>query len=249
MQNTTTRKVTGLLLIAVPVVFNLFFTLLQINFEYPTILRKPADYVLRQFQAGGAGLIANWYGMVISALLFIPLAILVHKTLKLSSTLLALATVSGVVAGIVQFLGLIRWPFLVPTLAETYLNPATTSTTREATAVVFQAFNTYAGVAVGENMGYFFTGAWTILISLVILQTGLTKSWLGWGGIVAGLAIVSGMLEPAGLELAGTINLVGYLLWSLWLVALGIIFLTGKIEMPTFAENSPKIGEKTLAVN
>ena len=36
-----TRLVTAALLIAVPVVFNLFFALLQAGFDYPDILRRP----------------------------------------------------------------------------------------------------------------------------------------------------------------------------------------------------------------
>jgi hypothetical protein len=48
---------TGVLLIVVPLAFNVTFFLLQRAFEYPDILRKPTDYVLRRFQAGGAPLL------------------------------------------------------------------------------------------------------------------------------------------------------------------------------------------------
>jgi hypothetical protein len=228
MSNLNLRRLTAIVLLAVPVIFNIFFTTLQITFEYPAILRKPADYVLTQFAAGGGGLIATWYGMVISAILFIPMAVLVHKTLGKDAHAqpwLMLATASGIVAGVVQFLGLIRWVFLVPMLNEMYNAPSATAATRETINVVFQAFNTYAGVAVGENMGYLFTGLWTILISVVLLATGQGKVWLARGGIVAGVAIMVGMLEPAGFEFAGMINVIGYLLWSVWLIAFGITLL------------------------
>ena len=96
---------------------------------------------------------------MLTAVLFVPLAVLVHKALTREDTpYMAVATTFGVIAGVVQFLGLVRWPFLVPYLADTYLDPASSAATRESVAVVFQAFNHYAGVAVGEHLGYLFTG-------------------------------------------------------------------------------------------
>jgi len=41
--------ITGLLLIIVPIAFNVTFLLLGRAFEYPDILRKPTDYILQQF--------------------------------------------------------------------------------------------------------------------------------------------------------------------------------------------------------
>ena len=47
---------TGLLLMIVPIAFNVTFFPLQRAFEYPDILRKPTDYILRRFKEGGAPL-------------------------------------------------------------------------------------------------------------------------------------------------------------------------------------------------
>jgi Domain of unknown function (DUF4386) len=117
-------KLTGIVLILMPIAFNVFFTLLSVTFEYPDILREPASYVLRSFEAGGSGLVAIWYGFTLTAVLFVPLVVLVHKVLARQDTpYMAVATTFGVVAGVVQFLGLIRWPFLVPYLADVYLDP------------------------------------------------------------------------------------------------------------------------------
>src|SRR5919108_1189542 len=116
---------------------------------------------------------------------------------------MGLAAVFGLVAGVVQFLGLVRWPFLVPYLADTYLDPTSSEATKAAAAVTFQAFNRYAGVAVGENLGYLFTALWTAPVALAMLRSTLFKPWLGWVGVVAALGILIGTLEPAGFELAG----------------------------------------------
>ena len=52
--------VTAVLLIAVPVAFNLAFFELGRAFDYPNILRKESDEILRRFAAGGSGLILRW---------------------------------------------------------------------------------------------------------------------------------------------------------------------------------------------
>jgi len=221
------RKVTGILLILTPIAFNIFFTLLSVAFEYPDILRKPTGYVLRHFDAGGSGLLALWYGFMLTAVLFVPLAVLVHKVLTRQNTpYMAVATAFGVIAGVVQFLGLIRWPFLVPFLAETYLAPASSPATREAVAVVFQAFNQYAGVGVGENLGYLFTGLWTMLVALTMFGSPLPlRGWLGLLGLVSAASILVGTLEPAGFEPAANVVVIGYILWSIWLALFGIFLL------------------------
>ena len=219
-------KLTGLLLILLPIAFNVIFFLLQRNFEYPNILRKPTDYILRRFNEGGTRLIATWYAFAFTGVLFIPVAILVHQTLASEGTAyLPLATTIGVLAGLVQFFGLIRWTFLVPYLAKTYFESDATQATRDSIAVVFQAFHRYAGVAIGEHLGYLLTSIWTALIALAITQSPLFSTWLGWIGFLPALGIFIGLFEEAGFKAASAINAISYILWSLWLIIVGIVLL------------------------
>jgi hypothetical protein len=226
-KNRALRVLTGFLLILTPIAFNVFFTLLSVTFEYPDILREPTGYVLRNFDGGGGELVAIWYGFMLTAVLFIPLAVLVHKALVREDTpYMAVATAFGVVAGMVQFLGLVRWPFLVPYLADTYLDPASSAATRESVAVVFQAFNQYAGVGVGENLGYLFTGIWTALVALAMFGSPLPfRRWLAILGVLSAAGVSVGTLEPVGFEPAADIVVVGYILWSIWLALFGILLL------------------------
>jgi hypothetical protein len=222
MNDVRLGRLTGVLLILTPVAFNVFFTLLSVTFGYPDILREPTGEVLGRFDAGGGSLVAIWYGFMLTAVLFVPLAILVHRVLARQDTpYMAVATAFGVVAGVVQFLGLVRWPFLVPYLADVYLDPASSGATRESVAVVFQAFNHYAGVGVGENLGYLFTGLWTVLVALAMFGSSLPlRRWLGLLGAVSAAGIIVGMFEPAA-----NIVVVGYILWSIWLALTGILLL------------------------
>jgi hypothetical protein len=223
------RMLTGWLLIATPIVMMTAFTLLQMNFEYPDILRKPTGEVLQKFTEGGSGLLATWYVFMFSAVMFTLVAVLVRPYLEEErGGLMDVAVVVGVLAGLVQFLGLIRWVFIVPYLAQTYLDPAATASTREAVEVVFQAFHRYAGMAIGEHLGYLFTGTWTILVGVAMLRAPMFKAWLGWIGIVMGVGIMLGVLEPAGVEWAGLVNALAYMGWAVWVLLAGVFVLRGK---------------------
>src|ERR687886_1686501 len=136
------QRTAGLLLIAISVAFSVCFTLLAQQFEYPDILRQPTGDVLTKFQAGGAGLIAVWYALTLTAVLFIPVVLLLHRVLAAEEapTMLGVATVFGIVAGLVQTLGFLRWPFLGPHLAQAYLTPDASEAQRAAAAMVFEAF-------------------------------------------------------------------------------------------------------------
>lgn len=221
------RRLTGLLLILVPVAFTICFTLLQMYFEYPNILRQSTADVLAKFQAGGAQLVAVWYALTLTAVLFIPVVVLVHRVLAAqeATATLWIATVFGVIAGLAQTLGFLRWPFLVPHLAEAYLAPGASEAQRAAAGLVFEAFHRYAGMAVGEHLGYLSTSVWTFLIALLMLRAPLFGRWLGLSGMALALGVAAGLLEPAGWELAGTINALSYLAWALWLVVVGIVLV------------------------
>lgn len=217
---------TGLLLIIVPIAFNVTFFLLQRAFEYPDILRKPTDTILRRFQQGGGSLRRLWYAFTFSAVLFTPVPVLVQQIFQPNVPwFLVVGTTIGVLAGAVQFLGLIRWPFLVPTLAEMYTQPKASQATRDAVEVVFQAFHRYVGVAIGEHLGYIFTSVWTILLCLAILQADLVSPLFGWLGIIPALGVLVGVFEETDFKAAGAINAISYILWSLWLIAFGIALL------------------------
>ena len=195
---------TGLLLMIVPIAFNVTFFLLQSAFEYPDILRKPTDYILRRFKEGGAPLRRLWYAFTFSAILFTPVPIVVQQVFQPNAPwFLVVGTTIGVLAGVVQFLGLIRWPFLVPSLADTYTNSESTQATRDSVEVVFQAFHRYAGVAIGEHLGYIFTSTWTILLCISIIATGLVNPLIGWLGIVPAIGVLMGYSRRRVLNLLG----------------------------------------------
>jgi hypothetical protein len=73
----TTESFAALLLIVLPVAFNVTFTLLARSFSYPAILRQPAGTILTRFSAGGTQLVVQWWAFALTALLMVPLVVLV----------------------------------------------------------------------------------------------------------------------------------------------------------------------------
>jgi len=215
---------TGILLIVLPVAFNVAFAALAKAFDYPDVLRRPTSEILDRFRAGGSRLVTLWWAFAMTALAFVPVAVLVSDVVDGNATVLRLAAAVGVLAGLVQLLGLLRWPFLVPYLAR--VDADASPARREAVDVVFQAFHRYLGVAVGEHLGYLLTGAWSVLVGVA-----LAPGWLGLVGIVVGalLTLCSlefvGRFEPAGWRLAGSLVPVVYVAWSLWLAGVGVALL------------------------
>jgi hypothetical protein len=230
----TVAFVTGILLIVVPVTFNVAFFELGRVFDYPNILRREPDEILRRFDAGGAGLLVRWEVLLLSALAMLPLSALLAVVLGASAELSVLAVVVGASAALVQALGLVRWPFAVPELARQYVSaPAGKDgdATRASVTVVFATLHRLLGVGIGEHLGYLLTGLWTLLVSASILSTAVLPAWLGVVGLPIGLAILVGTLEfvgrneREGWHLAGMIVPIAYVAWSIWLIALGLFLL------------------------
>jgi hypothetical protein len=219
-------RIAGIILIVLPIVFMIAFFALRRTFEYPGIRRKPTDYILKRFAEGGSRLIALWYIFAMSAVLIIPMALFFQLVFVEQHRYLATsAAVVGALSGIVQAIGLLRWVFLVPGLAKQYNADSATLTTRETVAVVFRAFHQYAGVAIGEHLGYLLTGVWTILISSMMFSTPIFGAPLAIIGIISALSILVGLFEPTGWKPAGAINTIGHIVWSFWLLISGVILI------------------------
>jgi hypothetical protein len=224
------EAMSGALLIAVPIAFNLAFFELGRTFDYPGILREPAAVILRRFAAGGTPLLLRWQALLLSALAMLPLVALLASVLDASRALTFASVVIGSAAALVQALGLVRWPFVVPELARRYVaaDGPEAAPTRQSIEVTFASLHRLLGVGIGEHLGYLLTGFWTILVSASVVSTTAIPGWLGWVGVPIGVALLIGSLEFVGPNerdgwpLAGTIVPVAYIAWSVWLIGLGI---------------------------
>lgn len=207
MRNTENR-LTAVLLFAGAVLANIAFIGLGSAFNYPEILQQPAEKILREFTAHQGVIVAWFLVLALGAGLMAPIAVLVSRLLQ--SRLSRWVLWTGVMAAGVQVIGLLRWPLIVPSLAA------------RGDAETFELLHTILGTAVGETLGYLFTGLWTILVVRMVARF-LAGPWFSWFGTVSAGLIVLGVFVPIGLPGVDVANFVGYVLWSVWLIVFAVL--------------------------
>ena len=106
------RRLTAVLLIAAAVLANVAFTALGSIFNYPDVLDEPARDILARFRED-EGAIKLWFTVLaLSAGLMAPIAIGVGRLS--AQRAMRIAVYVGIAAAVVQVIGLMRWPLLVP---------------------------------------------------------------------------------------------------------------------------------------
>lgn len=208
------------------------YTILTIIFEYPDILRQDTSVILTKFYQGGSQLIWSWFAFAIVGIPLIPAYVMLGEKLENKSSLIRVASTLGVTGLIVQMIGLLRWTFVVPMLADTYVH-ASDDATRSAAIIAFKTIHQFGGVLLGEHLGQLFTILWTILVSIEFIRFNIVPMWMNLLGIVSAIIYLFAQAELLSTviphipvwDMAGFI---GSTLWLIWLVVIGIQFMRNK---------------------
>ncbi|MGW6123787.1 DUF4386 family protein [Nocardia sp. NPDC055165] len=212
------------LLIGAPILMNLAFVGLGMTFDYPDVLQLPATEVLARFRAEQATIVTLFALLAAAACAFVPLSVLIGRLND--SLTMRWAVRAGIAAALVQTIGLLRWPLLVPTLTD---------------ADTFERQHTLLGTLLGETAGYTLTAIWTALVIAALR----TPRWFAALGYTSAAAIATGVVIPLGIEPAAVVNFLGYLLWSGWLLAFAALLGCGAFArqvavIPTSSTRSPQ---------
>lgn len=229
-----TERIIGFLLILGAIGVFIPYTILTFIFDYPDILRMEPGFILTKFHEGGASLILAWFLFAILGIPLIIAYILIGQKLENKLSFVRWATTFGVISGIVQIIGLLRWTFVIPVLAKNFVTAANEAT-KESNSVAFQTIHQFGGVLLGEHLGQLFTVIWTIAIAAAFNKLRLSPKWIIWFGYISAAIYLLAQAElfktvipgfPVW-ELAGFI---GSTLWLIWLVIVGIRFLKTEIK-------------------
>jgi hypothetical protein len=223
------RRTTGALFVAGALTFAGAATVLSSTFDWPDILREPADVVLPAFAAGGTSLVWTWFATAWTyAVLAVPILLLPAALGRRSDPALRVATYAGATSVVLSLIGFLRWVFVVPPLADAHV--AGNATTRAAVEAAWTAQHQFGGALLGEHLGQLLAIAWSVTLSVVILRTRVLPRWLG----VTGLVVSALYLTNQGDILATAIpgfpvwdlgGLIGSTTWGLWVAALGVVVL------------------------
>lgn len=222
-------KTIGILLVAGAIALLIPYTLLTIIFEYPVILRQETGTILTKFHEGGSRLIWTWFTFAITGIPLIPAYLLLVQELENRGPLVRMATTIGVIGLVVQMIGLLRWTFVVPMLASSYVESADPAT-KAAAVMAFKTIHQFAGVILGEHLGQLFTIAWTILMTLSFAKLKLLPRWVNWLGAISAVIYLLAQAELFATVMPGfpvwePAGFLGSTLWLVWQVVIGIYFI------------------------
>ena len=221
-------RTTAALLVAGAVIVNVAFIGLGSAFDYPDVLARPAGEVLEMFAQNEGAVVALFALLAFGAGLLGPIAVRLGRLSDLPS--MRWAVRAGVAAAIVQVVGLTRWVVIVPWLSDRASEANRVGDAGAAASVeeTFVTINHILGVVIGETFGYALTAAWTLLV-IFALRSHL-PAWLRLLGIPAAILIATGLLIPLGVPGTDMANFVGYVLWSVWLIALAVVLVRNRTE-------------------
>jgi hypothetical protein len=225
----STNKTIGILLITSAIALLIPYTMLTIVFEYPGILRQDTGIILTKFYQGGNALVWTWFAFAITGIPLLPAYFMIGQKFENKAPLVRMATSIGVIGLIVQMIGLLRWTFVVPILADTFVN-ATDEATKAAAIVSFKTIHQFGGVILGEHLGQLFTIAWTVMLTISFAKLKLMPKWVNWLGIISSVIYLLAQAELFATvikgfpvwDMAGFIGSTG---WLVWLIVVGVVFI------------------------
>ncbi|MFC7479824.1 DUF4386 domain-containing protein [Luedemannella flava] len=220
---------TGLLLVTAGVLATIGSVILGDAFDWPASLDHRAAEALPAFAANATAIRLGFYLNLLSSLALVPVAIAFSAALGRTSTAVRAVTVFGVAGALAQLLGWVRWPLVVPGLADAYLAAAPGTPERAAVGASYDLINAYAGGALGEHLGWLLQGVWAVGTGVLLLRSTFLPRWLGAVG--AATAVVwlpftaASGFTGSHVGTVATIGTLTYTVWYVWLGLVGVILL------------------------
>ncbi|GAB3318146.1 hypothetical protein GCM10027451_36680 [Geodermatophilus aquaeductus] len=240
------RRTTGALFLVGALAFAGAATALSSTFDWPDVLREPADVVLPAFAAGGTGLVWTWFATAWTyAILLVPVLLLPAALGRRGDPVLRVATSVGVISVLLSLVGFLRWVFVVPPLAGSHVTGD--ATTRAAVEAAWTAQHQFGGALLGEHLGQLLAIGWSVAVSVVVLRSRVLPRWLGVTGlVVSGLYLLNqgDVLATAvpGFPVWEPAGLLGSTGWGLWVAALGVVLLARSGHPRETAPSAPPSG-------
>jgi hypothetical protein len=224
MRNLTTIRTGGLFLIGGAIAFMGVFAFLAARFNYPAVLDGNAAEVLPSLLATGQSGRAVWaiYGFL--PLIWIPAAVGAFQALRAEREgSMRVAMLFAVVSSLSMMLGLLRWPSIHWTLAQSYVNG--TEAERLAISATFAGLNAFLGNYIGEFLGELAFSVFFLLSALAMLARKASfPRWAGYLGVVTAVAGLIGMFRNVTDTVAPVAAVNNYLL-PLWMIIFGVVLL------------------------
>jgi Domain of unknown function (DUF4386) len=195
------------------------YLILSSAINWPISLDDPASIALPRILEHADSVMIGYSCYLMVSLLMIPATAAFNKRLGITGARADLTMALATFAAITKTIGIGRWLFVMPSLAQAYIAP---SADKAAIELMFDALNAYAG-SIGEVMGVgFASGIWTLLIAASVFRAdGMTAKFLGVFTFLVGLSLFATIPAGFGLDLGPILTISG-VAWNVALFAIGI---------------------------
>jgi hypothetical protein len=140
------------------------------------------------------------------------------------------AIVAAGISAAMRSIGILRWLFPMPDLADRYVSAAAAGEPTDSLVATFDALNSFGG-AVGEVLGVgIFASIAVISVSRALRAAGSTPVWVANLGVVAGVSLIASAVEIFGID-AGFLLTVSVTILQLWFLA--VAFTLRPVERST----------------
>jgi hypothetical protein len=184
--------------------------------NWPVSLDDPASIALPRLLANADSVMMGYSCYLMVSLLMIPATAAFSTRFGLSGSRANLLMALATFAAMAKTIGIGRWLFVMPSLAQAYVAPDADK------ATVAHALNAYAG-GIGEVMGVgLASGVWTLLIaSAVFRASGMVAKLLGVFTFLVGLSLFLTIPAGFGLDLGPILTISG-VSWNVALFGIGL---------------------------
>ena len=195
------------------------FVVLSGAIDWPASLDDPASVALPRLITQAGPVMIGYGSYLIAALLLVPATAGLNGRLGLSGPVAGLALALATLSAIAKAIGISRWLFAMPGLAQAYVAPGADQST---VSLIYETLNAYAG-GIGEVIGVgLVSGVWTLLFGMVLLRSpGVIAKGLGVFLLIAGLSLFLTIPASFGVELGPVLTISGFG-WQFALLGLGL---------------------------
>jgi Domain of unknown function (DUF4386) len=215
-------RLLGATIVTFSVATAICFVVLSAVFNFPDVLRDKGELVLPLYADNAAVVRPTYWILAMSGLALIACSVELGRLLTpFAAGPARLVSAFGVATGVFWSLGYARWPIAMPYLSDLY------KTGDKGRAVeLYELLNRYAGMTVGEHLGFLTMGVFAISLAIALRQAGIGPKWFFGLGIFSGVLIMATAYEQYDhIEWIGQVNGIANTVWFLWLIAIGVVLI------------------------
>lgn len=191
--------------------------------QWPESLDYEPNELLKLIAENESATRLGYFAYLIYSLAFWPVIALMalhalSRTGRQWSPAVVIALVAAGISAAMRSIGILRWLFPMPGLADRYESATAAGESTDAIVTTFDALNSFGG-AVGEVLGVGIFGSVAVLAVVQAQRTSrAVPTWVSTLGLLAGVFLIASAVEVVGVDV-GILLTVSVTVLQLWFLA------------------------------